>query len=116
MGTDGRPGEEGAIAGRQFQEQPGCAEHDERDVIVAHGVIVPSHATVGLPAHEQPCPCLAWQAACVPCAEQGWGEPLQVDEVVQAQPYSPLQAVDATFALHGVMVPTHVPPGESEQP
>jgi hypothetical protein len=83
---------------------------------MAHGVIVPSHATVGLPAHEQPCPCLAWQAACVPCAAQGCGEPLQLDEVVQLQPYSPLQAVDVALALHGVMVPAHVPPTVRAQP
>jgi hypothetical protein len=41
--------------------------------------------------------------------------PLQVDEVLQLQPYSLLQADDVVFAPHGVMAPTHTPP-TSEQP
>jgi hypothetical protein len=90
-------------------------EQAERVVMVSHGVIVPLHPTVGLPAHEQPSPYLAWQAVCVPCAAHGGGVPLQVDEVLQLQPYSLLQAVDVAFAPHGVMAPTHTPP-TSEQP
>ncbi len=39
----------------------------------------------------------------------GWGVPLQADDVLHEQPYSPLQVVDVLLALQGVTVPTHVP-------
>jgi hypothetical protein len=39
----------------------------------------------------------------------GWGVPLQLDDVFQLQPYSPLQVVELLLAPQGVTVPTHVP-------
>jgi hypothetical protein len=99
-----------ATTSRQFQEQPGCDVHAEWVVIEAHGVIDPLHPTVGLPAQEQPCPCLAWQAVCVVCALQACGEPLQTVEELQLQPYSPAQDAAVGFALQGLIVPVHVLP------
>lgn len=84
--------------------------HAVRVVIEAHGVIDPLHPTVGLPAQEQPCPCLAWQAVCVFCAEQACGDPLQTVVLLQLQPYSPAQAAAVGCALQGVIVPVHVLP------
>jgi hypothetical protein len=81
-----------------------------------HGVKVPTHAIGGVPFQVQPSPCLAWHRAWVSCAEHGSGVPLQLEDAIHEQPFSPLQAVDVVFALQGMTTPTHVPAAESEHP